>query len=257
VRWLYTRLNLFSSSPVGHAYVATLREPKKHTADELDGPRPVEVTHTAPVGDILGGMPDEGGRGAVWPAGDRLWSVHGDLIEVARYVKAKGEKPRVERLDPVRISEARVPDGELPNLFANPHYRRFRFDEGQGGPPRQTSQEPTGPVRREPLRDLSIIGADSAPFGFVLEAETGLLVIESSLESFWLSGEPVNWRVFPRSRHYTNQLQVVRENALEIFSFCGDYFVDQAGKRAGMPVDKRLVARFEGGWKPYERHLEV
>lgn len=81
----------------------------------------------------------------------------------------------------------------------------------------------------------SIVNADSALFGFVVELDNGLLVVESSREeSIWLEGEPVNWRVFPKSKFYTNQLHVVHEDHVAIYSFNQDYFVDQREKRAGI-----------------------
>jgi hypothetical protein len=247
VRWLYARLNLFSSSPGGQAYLASLREPKQRAVDDRAERRSVEVTHIAAVRDLLGGTADAGRWAAVWPAGDRLWSVHGDSIEVAMYEKARGKEQFVERLEPVRVSEARVPGGEPPPRLG----RRFIFDEDDNNQSKAPEGTP-GVIQREPLRNLSIVGADSAPFGFVLEAESGLLVVESSLESFWLAGEPVNWRVFPRSRYYTNQLHVITEKALNIYSFCGDYFVDQATKRAGMPVARDMLAGSRGRGRPYE-----
>ena len=51
-----------------------------------------------------------------------------------------------------------------------------------------------------------------------------------------LPGEPVNWRAFPRARHYQNQLHVVRDDHLEVLSFNHDYLVDQDSKRLGYTV---------------------
>lgn len=79
-----------------------------------------------------------------------------------------------------------------------------------------------------------IVGADSALFGFLVEGEDGLLVINSLLESMWLEGEPVNWRAFPRSKFYTNQLHTIYEDHFCIHSFNQDYFVDQDTKRVGI-----------------------
>lgn len=81
-----------------------------------------------------------------------------------------------------------------------------------------------------------IVSADSSFFGVVIEKENGLLVITSSLENYFLEGEPVNWRVFPKSRNYTNQLHVIYDNALHIHCFTHDYFVDQTTKKLGITV---------------------
>lgn len=79
-----------------------------------------------------------------------------------------------------------------------------------------------------------IIAGDSGVFGFVIEYENGLAVIDSTLNRRWMPGEPVNWRVFPRSRYYTNQLHIVREDHVSVLSFNDDYFVDQKSKLSGI-----------------------
>ena len=88
------------------------------------------------------------------------------------------------------------------------------------------------------------VAGDIAVFGFVTEFDRGILVMDSSLQSTWLEGEPVNWRVFPRSRYYTNHLHVIQEDHLSVFSFNGDYFVDQGKKVSGIDVGPRS---FSGG----------
>ena len=81
----------------------------------------------------------------------------------------------------------------------------------------------------EPIR------GDSAVFGFVLELEDGLFVVASDMESsIFLPGEPVNWRVFPKSKLYTNQLHVIYDDYIAIYSFNQDYFVDQEEKKIGV-----------------------
>jgi hypothetical protein len=51
-----------------------------------------------------------------------------------------------------------------------------------------------------------------------------------------IPGEPVNWRVFPRSKHYANHLHVVYDDRLEVWSFNHDYFLDQKKKRLGITL---------------------
>jgi hypothetical protein len=79
-----------------------------------------------------------------------------------------------------------------------------------------------------------IISADSSFFGIVLEEEDSLLVINSLLQHKRFTGEPVNWRVFPHSRNYTNQLHIIYEDSIHIYSFTHDYFLDQKEKLIGM-----------------------
>ena len=86
------------------------------------------------------------------------------------------------------------------------------------------------------LRDFKgkVVFGDSAIFGFIIECDNGVVVIDSNLNNIWIDGEPVNWRVFPRSKHYENHLHIVYEDRLEIYSFNDDYFVDQEEKKAGL-----------------------
>lgn len=79
-----------------------------------------------------------------------------------------------------------------------------------------------------------IISADNALFGFVIELDDGLFIIDSQLNFHWFGGEPVNWRVFPNTKNYTNQLHVIYSDQVNIFSFNDDYFVNQTDKFAGI-----------------------
>ena len=79
-----------------------------------------------------------------------------------------------------------------------------------------------------------IVNADSAYFGYVIETAEGLLALSSSLENFWLDGEPVNWRVFPDSKDYVNHLHVIYDDHFCVFSFNHDYFIDQNAKKVGI-----------------------
>ena len=87
-----------------------------------------------------------------------------------------------------------------------------------------------------PLKVLNqdLVSASIAPFGIVLELQDKMVVLTSKIDQFEVDGEPTNWRVFPESRHYCNQLHVIKEDCLEIYSFNHDYFVDQQTKLAGI-----------------------
>ncbi|MCY1458289.1 hypothetical protein D9M71_756600 [compost metagenome] len=63
--------------------------------------------------------------------------------------------------------------------------------------------------------------------------EDRIMVLRSDGFSEVFNGTPIHWRVFPRSEHYSNQLHIVYEDALEIISFTHDYFVDQDKKMFG------------------------
>lgn len=82
----------------------------------------------------------------------------------------------------------------------------------------------------------TVLGAASTLFGIVLECENALVVIPSTGAPITLTGEPVKWRVFPRSKNYENQLHVVYEDRIDILSFNHDYFVNQKEKVAGLEM---------------------
>ncbi|MBO1070675.1 MAG: hypothetical protein HEQ13_15475 [Dolichospermum sp. DEX189] len=84
-----------------------------------------------------------------------------------------------------------------------------------------------------------IISADSSFFGIVLEQDDGLLIITSMGQYISLPGEPINWRVFPNSKNYTNQLHVIYEDSIHIYSFNHDFFVNQADKKIGISFGKK------------------
>jgi hypothetical protein len=79
----------------------------------------------------------------------------------------------------------------------------------------------------------SPVSADTAAFGIIVELEHALIVVRSDDVIDTIRGEPTNWRVFPNSHHYTNQLHLVFEDRLDVISFNHDYFVDQARKQFG------------------------
>lgn len=82
-----------------------------------------------------------------------------------------------------------------------------------------------------------LVSAKVAVFGVVLEYDAALVVVgngpDDTLETHTLRGEPVSWRVFPRSAHYRNHLHIVRDEVLEVWSFNHDYFVEQNDKKMG------------------------
>ncbi|WP_116894308.1 MULTISPECIES: hypothetical protein [Pseudomonas syringae group] len=78
-----------------------------------------------------------------------------------------------------------------------------------------------------------IIATGTAAFGTVLEMENQIMVLRSDGGLDVFPGTPTHWRVFPRSEHYSNQLHIVYEDALDIISFTHDYFVNQKDKAFG------------------------
>lgn len=85
------------------------------------------------------------------------------------------------------------------------------------------------------------VSAGTAPFGSVIEFDDGLLVIRSDGLFEQFDGEPVQWRIFPRSSNYSNQLHIIYEDHLLIVSFVHDYFVDQTSKLAGFAKNAKAM----------------
>jgi hypothetical protein len=83
----------------------------------------------------------------------------------------------------------------------------------------------------------AIVSGGVAPFGAIGEFEHALVIMPSTGRPVTLPGEPVRWRVYPRSTYYQNHLHVIYENHFEVLSFNHDYFVDQETKIFGtIPV---------------------
>jgi hypothetical protein len=79
-----------------------------------------------------------------------------------------------------------------------------------------------------------VISGGVALFGTIIECENAVVVVPSEGPAITIPGEPVNWRIFPRSKHYENQLHLIYHDRLEILSFNHDYFVDQKTKSSGL-----------------------
>lgn len=82
--------------------------------------------------------------------------------------------------------------------------------------------------------DEEVVAADIALYGTVVELPSRLIVIPSVGEIEQIDGEPVSWRIFVRSHHYENHLHVIYDDHICVFSFNGDYLVDQAKKISGV-----------------------
>lgn len=88
-----------------------------------------------------------------------------------------------------------------------------------------------GPMTTEPFRNgATLVHADLAVFGVVVEYDERMVVHGTDGKRRSIPGEVVNWRVFPRSERYVNQLHLVKESWLDVHAFHHDYFVP-AGRR--------------------------
>jgi len=95
-----------------------------------------------------------------------------------------------------------------------------------------------------------IVSASTANFGIIVELENAIVVYPSAGDPITIPGEPVSWRVFPRSKRYENQLHVIYDDHILIYSFNHDYLLDQKEKIAGTSVFGRslLNSRFHGAF---------
>ena len=89
-----------------------------------------------------------------------------------------------------------------------------------------------------------IISAGTAYFGTIIECENALIVLLSTGEIFTIPGAVTRWRVYPRSINYENQLHVIFDDCIEIYSFNDDYFLDQSKKDLGIIYRPQSNSKF-------------
>jgi hypothetical protein len=80
----------------------------------------------------------------------------------------------------------------------------------------------------------TLVNADTAYFGTILEFEDRIIVARSDEKIDLFKGEFTRFRVYPRSKYYENHLHIIEEEALVIYSFNHDYFIDQDLKSLGI-----------------------
>jgi hypothetical protein len=84
------------------------------------------------------------------------------------------------------------------------------------------------------------IGGAATVYGILVEMERALLLrgIDGTVSAF---GQPINWRAFPRSQNYLNQLHATYDDHVSIFAFPDDYFItaQNRGPAAHRPLSRR------------------
>lgn len=92
-----------------------------------------------------------------------------------------------------------------------------------------------------PLQDITLptnigrpISAGASHFGIILEFTKGVIVLRSDSYVTTIPEEVIRWRVYPRSKNYLNQLHMLYDDRLEIYSFNHDSLVNQSTKRVGI-----------------------
>ncbi|CAD5373566.1 conserved hypothetical protein [Rubrivivax sp. A210] len=136
----------------------------------------------------------------VWGSNEKIFKLNASGLEVVNYAPPPDRKPGDGQ------SIAKPTDSEL---FKSLGSKELNIDPTQ------------------------IVATGTAPFGSIVELPDRLVVLRSDNEVNVFPGEPVHWRVFPRSEHYSNQLHIVYEDRIQIVSFVHDYFVEQKSKLTG------------------------
>lgn len=198
VRWMYD--NLFSSFYQKGLFLEFAKLNKKQKKEQQDD---VEIQHNSVKerlhSETLFSTVMSQDSEIVWGVEDKLCLAGKNFIEVLKY---------------------------LPNSDGN--IEQFR----------SIGQIPLGDANPNDIGDT--VSADSSYFGYVIEKDEALIVIESDFDinsdkkPFMLPGEPTNWRLFPNSINYTNQLHVIYDEEISIVSFNQDYFLNQDKKVAGI-----------------------
>ena len=81
--------------------------------------------------------------------------------------------------------------------------------------------------------ESAVVSACVAAFGVVVELHDRVNVILSDGSRIVHALEPVNWRIFPSSVDYTNQLHIISDGYLQVESYNHDYFEKQESKVYG------------------------
>jgi hypothetical protein len=148
-------------------------------------------------------------QGSVWGAREKMYRLNSNGISVSNYSKGKKLKD-IEKQAKIAKNKS-MPGFEKIGFVA----KSFIVDE--------------------------FVSAGTAPFGTVLEFDEKIVVLRSDGMIDHFDGEPVQWRIFPRSSNYSNQLHIIYEDYLLIISFVHDYFVDQSEKLLGFSKKTKAI----------------
>ena len=99
-----------------------------------------------------------------------------------------------------------------------------------------TTQNKTSSTLDHYKKDIKkeVIGGSTAYFGNIIEFIDSLWVLRSDGQIMRVNKPVTQWRIFPRSINYENQLHIVLNDSLDIYSFNHDYFISQADKTMGL-----------------------
>lgn len=175
--------------------------------------------------------------------------------------KSKDPAGRSRVIDRVYEDREIFSSGSEPGIIWGAREKMYRLDSkgiavssyfrGKKIDNSETSKNKTGNKRKPAFESFGYIqktfsiedfvSAGTAPFGTVLEFDEELMVLRSDGLFDRFPGEPVQWRIFPRSSNYSNQLHIIYEDYMLIVSFVHDYFVDQSAKLSGFSKNTKAI----------------
>ncbi len=195
--WNFT--SIYGSSDIGPGYLAVFRWRTGGSWSHRKLPLVREFARMVDEEGIFGPLnqEDEGSGHISWGSQEKLYRAGIGWIETVRYTQKYAADPQEDRRPFQTMGKIRLNNADLSAM---------------------------GPA----------VSGNVAFFGVVVEFDEGLAVVTSDNIIHAIAGPVTRWRVFPRSVHYENQLHVILEDRLDIYSFNNDYFVDQASKTAGI-----------------------
>jgi hypothetical protein len=174
-----------------------------------------------------------------WAFGSIFASSH-DRSYLARF-QFDGRSRWMDRR--IRSFKETVPADEIFGHVGYSWARRSRIVQSERGvvrvakfDPRQEGEEELQLLTQHTIASDAVVSGGVAVFGTIVESDDSLEIVETSGNVTTIRGEPVRWRVYPRSKHYENHLHIIYSDRLEVWSFNHDYFVDQKSKAWGVPV---------------------
>lgn len=86
-----------------------------------------------------------------------------------------------------------------------------------------------------------VISCGVGYFGTIIECENAIVVLLSDGSIVTLPVRAVRWRVYPRTLRYENHLHIIKDDAIDIYSFNNDYFVNQKSKDYGIEYREKTI----------------
>lgn len=178
--------------------------------------------------DLVASQPGNGGYVAAFA--NPRWSAEedDDLVDepVAEFLGRVRSDDLFDRSGGLLFGNGNVLALALPGQLLDEQWNPYRRRKGYGVDiSSSTARSAQATIEKRLTEDP--LDARVTVFGVVLELDDRLLIRGSDGRQRTIPGEPVRWRVFPRSARYANHLHVVFEDHVDIYAFAHDYFVPE------------------------------